>query len=255
MKNKNAFTLTELLVVIAIIALLLAVLMPVIGTARNCAKAAACQSNLRQFLIAAATYAAGNNGFYPPAHIDDPDPFDPVSIDTCWDFIHITDLLTGREKSEPGLLWSGQIDQKVQQCPAYRGPANSDDPYTGYNYNISYIGRGTVLYPDPVKVDQVKNPAGSVIFGDGQYYDGANKYMRSPFPCLFDSFVHRAAGTQGFRHNGRTNVAWCDGHVSSQKEYYTQTIPGEKILLDEYNARADVKIGFLSPDNSAYDLK
>ncbi len=60
--NPKAFTLIELLVVIAVIALLMAILLPVLGRVRKQAKALACQSNLRQWGLALHTYAAENDG-------------------------------------------------------------------------------------------------------------------------------------------------------------------------------------------------
>jgi prepilin-type N-terminal cleavage/methylation domain-containing protein/prepilin-type processing-associated H-X9-DG protein len=61
-RSEPGFTLVELLVVIAIIALLMAVLLPALGKAREQAKMIACLANLKQWGIISLTYAEENNG-------------------------------------------------------------------------------------------------------------------------------------------------------------------------------------------------
>jgi prepilin-type N-terminal cleavage/methylation domain-containing protein len=56
MKQRSAFTLIELLVVIAIIAILAAILFPVFAQAREAARKASCQSNLKQIALALRMY-------------------------------------------------------------------------------------------------------------------------------------------------------------------------------------------------------
>lgn len=256
MKRKTAFTLVELLVVISVISLMMAILMPTLGRARQQGKSVVCLSNLRQMGVAAQSYVNDNDGYYPAAYVNDPDPYDDIAINTCWDFTHKKNWSSLEESTEAGLLWQSEMMDKIQQCPVFKGPANSDDLYTGYNYNTSYIGHGSMeTVKLPAKASEVKSAVNCALFGDGEYADGANKFMRSPWPDSSDDFSFRSAGTQGYRHNGRTNVAWCDGHVSSQKELYTETLTEQKEQLDNYNAAAKNKVGFLSPDNSAYDLK
>jgi len=256
MMSKKAFTLVELLVVIAIISMLMAILLPSLGKVRRQSKAILCLNNLRQMCTATTTYTQTYDGYYPTAYYDEDTPTGEIKY--CWDFTVIDD--SGDISIEPGLLWQGETIEKIHQCPSFKGDSNTEyDPYTGYNYNTSYIGHGErENIPTPEKAVMVKRPGKCALFGDGQWRDGANKFMRAPLRSPADrTFNGRYAGTQGYRHSGKTNVGWCDGHVSSWEQLYTNIEPArQESLLTEYNkANKHNKIGFLSPDNSAYDLK
>lgn len=62
MKDRRAFTLIELLVVISIIALLIALLLPALGSARRSAQDIQCLSNQKQQGVAFHVYAADHGG-------------------------------------------------------------------------------------------------------------------------------------------------------------------------------------------------
>ena len=251
-KNK-AFTLIELLVVLAILALLIAVVLPSLAQAKQRGQKVVCLSQLRQCGIAANVYVQSNNDHYPLARqkIVAPDYSEITMI--CWDFKTIleSDGSTMRERIEPGLLWGSDDPVEIQQCPGYKGNSNAgNDPYTGYNYNTSYIGHGSgESVKRSAKATEVGSPSGTALFGDGQYEAGANKFMRAPWQNPGDaSFAERYAGTQGFRHCGQTNIAFCDVSAGSQRERFTNTYA-------EYIPMIAEGTGFLSSDNSLYDLK
>jgi prepilin-type N-terminal cleavage/methylation domain-containing protein/prepilin-type processing-associated H-X9-DG protein len=232
---KRAFTLIELLVVIGIIALLIAMLLPALRVANEQSKSLQCMSNLRELGMAAQMYVMRSRGYYPVAYND--------TLSDAWDF------KVENGQVVPGILWASKTISQIHQCPAceIKSPTASD-PYTGYNYNTSYIGHGVgEIRMTPAKAVQVRRPSEIALFGDGQYYGGTDKYMRAPLKDVpitdGDSVSNatRAAGTQAFRHRGLTNVLFCDGHADSLRDRCVAA-----------NALVAPGTGFLSEDNRRY---
>ena len=255
----KGFTLIELLVVMSIIALLMGVLLPSMSRARQQAKGVFCLNNLRQMVVAASSYTDSFDGHYPLAYYTE--KVDGIRYYYSWDFTTYKDwsISPAKEVVEPGILWQGETMGKIQQCPSFKGADNwLADPYTGYNYNTSYIGIDETVTPtDSAKITDIRRPSQTAIFGDGEYSAGANKFMRAPFSNPRDasfSDTARVAGTQGYRHLGKTNVAFCDGHAQSWKDRFTDMDPIGQRQLDDYNETHEVKIGFLSKNNHIYKL-
>jgi len=262
--GRAGFTLIELLVVVAIIALLIGILLPSLGLARERAKTVQCLSNLKQMANAAFNYAAAYDNRFPIAYYAP--TFQTINGVTvtqtvAWDTIVISPdptLSPPANRSIPGLLWQGagatSALLKIQQCPKYEGPSNwGSDFYTGYNYNTTYIGHGegeSILAP--ARMIDLKKPSATALFGDGQYYGGANKFMRAPLSAM-DVGMNvdgqtRVSGTQGYRHNGKTNVAFGDAHAETWTPRCTNT-------SSLYKSRITPDTGFLSNDNSLYSLE
>ena len=142
MRARTAFSLVELIVVIGIIAVLLAMLMPILGRARAEANRVACMSNLRQLLQAQLMYAAESKGFltYPNwGH----DRQSPDVWPTGW-------LYTQGQLSSPlapadvetGALFRYLGDAQVYRCPLH--PPDAGATSTGTDRLTSYIMNGAV---------------------------------------------------------------------------------------------------------------
>jgi prepilin-type N-terminal cleavage/methylation domain-containing protein/prepilin-type processing-associated H-X9-DG protein len=222
--KRYGFTLIELLVVIAIIAILAAILFPVFGRARENARRTSCQSNLRQFGLAAMQYVQDYDGFYPRHNITTSEP-----------------TPTGRGNIVPNrwiwpeILFPYHKSFDIFYCPSNTvgdkrlGLATDGTAVGNYGYNQAIAPPWPT---DPVVHEAAfTRPAGTYMFMDfGSYYMSsayalainASAYLPGagavrPASCTNGNGTV-ASGKPGKdcfegRHFGGVNVTFADGHV------------------------------------------
>jgi prepilin-type N-terminal cleavage/methylation domain-containing protein len=132
--HRFAFTLIELLVVIAVIALLMALLVPVLGRAREQARRVTCMGNVRQFIIGIQVYASDYREHLPIGLPDCRDPEDE----------HTPILSRAMRNALVNIIG----DESSLSCPWLRKPFDQPDGWYyvfegedyGYVIGYNYLG-------------------------------------------------------------------------------------------------------------------
>ena len=194
--KRYAFTLIELLVVISIIALLISILLPVLGNARESGKSIACGSMLKQVGLALNLYAEDYDRQIPAIR------FNPVL----------------------GLNWTHAMKPYVERSNGYELlHCPSIDLEINNSSTLAY-GLNTLLVQtnvdDPKKIDQLLAPSVTILVADSidrsfaawpfhNYSFNSTALMpRDGFDAYDPSF-----GEPDSRHLGNHNILYLDSHV------------------------------------------
>jgi len=217
-QRASAFTLVELLVVIAIIAILAALLLPVLARSKKSAQRIQCTSDLHQLGIATHLYWDENAG-------------------NCYRYFYWTTnngrlywfgwLQNGPEATRDfdvtqGALYPYLRGRGVDICPSlnywetqFKYKATGAAYGYGYNLNLST----NVAFP-PISTKRIVRPSQTVLLADAAQVNTFQPPASASNPMLEEFYsvdYQPAQPTTHFRHNGKANVAFCDGHVGMEK--------------------------------------
>ncbi|MDQ8194790.1 type II secretion system protein [Coraliomargarita sp. SDUM461004] len=186
--SRRGFTLIELLVVIAVIAVLAAILLAVIGPARERVDLAKCANSLRSLYVTNGVYMLDNRSQYPPVHAKD-------HALTYWrrSFLQYEGLPSDSAK------YLAAMSKTSFVCPSVGDfLAESDLPDTFISYAIND-------YLHQLNSVNVRDPAKCLFAMDAGIRAG-NLPTESVTPALL-----RRIGNN--YHNDSVNLIFADGHV------------------------------------------
>jgi hypothetical protein len=168
----TAFTLVELLVVVGIIAVLIAILLPVLGKARAQANRAVCLSNIRQLGVGILMYCNDNDGYVPTCGWwDDGLAYMPYPED----WLHWQANRNLDDSAIAKYVGRGEQLKSLLRCPADtfdgRKPRGGtlQEPYL-YSYAMnSEAGSNLRAYPGRrTKITQWRAPARKILLAENR---------------------------------------------------------------------------------------
>jgi prepilin-type N-terminal cleavage/methylation domain-containing protein/prepilin-type processing-associated H-X9-DG protein len=236
--HSHGFTLIELLVVVGVIALLIAILVPSLGSARSQARKVACKALLRSYVLATDIYAEEFNGTLIDAYtyLDPdrglarywsggqklsekltrcPDDYSTVSMGRAGP-VYVNTAMT----TTGAVDWSAPVLQPLNMYCSIGGNENAlsaSGRRTSQGFSAMWVRKSQFVSFAPQRI--------------GLWADWQNNPV-DPQPAKI--FWTPNNGTSGlgsmvFRHRGVSNIAYADGHVGEMKARFPLANDGHDI--------------------------
>lgn len=272
--RRRGFTLIELLVVISIIAILMAVLLPALSTAKKIASAAVCLGNLRSLSTGWVMYADDNDGLL----MCNGACYETVDDGTPW--VHAPRDVTGTALGMPapatvidedrfrgiraGTMWPYVGDVDVYRCPGDNRRSTREPPRDCFrSYSVSYAF-GTLRDQDLTprggyryyrRMTEIKAATRFYVFVEEEHNGSRYGENEGGWHLPFQSGLNRLANPANWSfydplasyHNKSSTFGFADGHAERVKWRDKRTL-----LFIEQNATdpsSHSGIQLASPDN------
>jgi prepilin-type processing-associated H-X9-DG protein/prepilin-type N-terminal cleavage/methylation domain-containing protein len=243
MSRRRAFTLVELLVAIGVIAVLIALLLPVLARARSLAQRTACLNALRQLGAATQMYLNEHKDWHMPVKWgwspagpgwppSPPPPLPPTTTLRPWFTNEAVARYLGVTSNTGGRTPYGLV------CPKATLAIDAPDQQgymiqRSYGYNTQGLpwadARNAPAYYTGYKRGQIRRSAEKLQFVDSTdwvvHAGGSAKYFDPGFGERYGPPPH--TNITAYRHERGANVLFFDGHAAHLREDQVKWVPND----------------------------